>query len=120
MTDTQRYCAECGAPFNRNGRTTRRDACEKCGAELHACINCHHYDATLARSCREPSAVAEETVRDVRRGNLCDWFDHRRGPPSGDDKSSGERARAAFDALFKGAKVEDPGRVQAEELSLGL
>ncbi len=101
MTDRSTWCAACRRPFDLKRRTVRRDECPHCGAELHACVNCRHYDARYVRGCQEPSAVAEEAVRDVDRANFCQWFEHRQGPPVSSG-SGGTEAKAAFDALFGG------------------
>jgi predicted RNA-binding Zn-ribbon protein involved in translation (DUF1610 family) len=102
MTDRETWCAACRRPFDLKRRTVRRDECPHCGAELHACVNCRHFDARYVRGCQEPSAVAEEAVRDTGRANFCQWFDHRRGQPAAGGASPVE-AKAAFDALFGGA-----------------
>jgi hypothetical protein len=106
MTDRATYCAACKRAFDLKRRTVRRDECPHCGAELHACVNCQHFDARYVRGCQEPSAVAEEAVRDTDRANFCQWFDHRRGPLSSGGPSSSD-AKAAFDALFGGTSKTD-------------
>ena len=115
MSDLGRYCSACGTQLELKGRTVRRDECPSCGAELHACVNCQHYDAQARRGCREPNAVAEETVRDATRANLCDWFDHRHGKPVGSAPATPADAQRAFDALFGGPKLENSERSRAEE-----
>ncbi|MFM2153410.1 MAG: hypothetical protein RL199_1845 [Pseudomonadota bacterium] len=113
MTDRATYCAACRRSFDLKRRTVRRDECPHCGAELHACVNCQHFDARYVRGCQEPSAVAEEAVRDTDRANFCQWFDHRRGPPASGGASTSE-AKAAFDALFGGApNASDAGAASA-------
>lgn len=73
-----------------------RDACEKCGADLHVCRNCAHHDPTAHNECREPGA---EFVSDRERANRCEWF--RAGEGGG--PGAGERSRALSDleGLFK-------------------
>ena len=115
MSDLDRYCAQCGGVVQLGRRTVRRDECPHCTAELHACVNCQQYDASLTRGCREPSAVAEEMIRDVTRANLCQWFDHRVGRPSQTTQRSADQAQAAFDALFGGGPVRDADRERAED-----
>ncbi len=102
MNDRATYCAACRRSFDLKRRTVRRDECPHCGAELHACVNCRFFDPRYVRGCQEPSAIAEETVRDTVRANFCQWFEHRRGAPSSGDASSTD-AKAAFDALFGGS-----------------
>ena len=115
MSESGRYCAECGKRVELKGPTRRRDECPACAAELHSCMNCQYYDADRYRGCREPNAVAEESVRDVRRSNLCQWFDHRQGPPTVKGPPGADEAKAAFDTLFGGKKSADPAREAAED-----
>jgi hypothetical protein len=115
MTDRNHYCAACGHQLELQRRAARRDECPRCAAELHACIQCQHYDPRLTRGCREPNAVAEESIRDVRRANLCQWFEHRVGPPPAEERSS-SGAKDAFDALFGGKPApKDPAKEAAED-----
>lgn len=97
---TRHRCHACGALIELSGAPGRRDECERCGAELHVCLNCAHHDATLTRGCRENQA---EPVRDVARSNFCGWFTFRLA--SDDDAAPrpdpAEEARRAFDALFR-------------------
>jgi hypothetical protein len=112
MTDRATYCAACRRAFDLKRRTVRRDECPHCGAELHTCLNCQHFDARYVRGCQEPSAVAEEAVRDTERSNFCQWFDHRRGPPPTGGASTPD-AKAAFDALFGGSGQGEAGGAAA-------
>ena len=116
MTDRNHYCAACGGLVKLGRRVTRRDECPSCSAELHACIQCQHHDPRLSRGCREPNAVSDESIRDVRRANLCDWFEQRTGPVPGDLKPSNVTKADAFDALFGGKPLaKDPAKEAAEE-----
>ncbi len=79
--------------------------CKKCGAALHTCSNCIHFDTSVRWECREweqiPARVAKKTA-----ANDCPRFtpklvsefakDSERGTPG-----SPNDPRAAFDALFK-------------------
>lgn len=116
MVDRQLYCATCRKLIELDKKAGRREECPHCAAEVHACLNCQHYDPRLTRGCREPNAVAEETIRDVRRANYCQWFDHRLGPPIDDGIASSDQAKAAFDTLFGGSKKSaDPEKERAEQ-----
>lgn len=50
---------------------SRREACSRCEAELHCCLNCTFHDPSNYNECREPSA---ERVVDKERSNFCDYF----------------------------------------------
>lgn len=73
-----------------------RDACDRCSADLHVCLNCAHHDPTAYNECRESSA---ERILDRDRANRCDYFRPRTGSALVSDER--ERAKASLEALFK-------------------
>ncbi len=77
-----------------------RDACDRCGADLHVCRNCRHHDPSAYNECREPRA---ERVGDRERANRCDEFAPAEGAAAHSSDGSDGRAdaRSALDALFK-------------------
>ena len=78
----------------------RRDSCMHCGADLHCCKNCRHYDPNIHNQCREQVA---EYIRDREAGNFCTHFDFRDSDaPKVDDAA--EKAKSKLDALFKNLK----------------
>lgn len=91
-------CGKCGAVLDAvGGHVGRRDVCPSCGAELHACIHCRHYDETAAKSCKEPFA---EVPEDKDSANFCDLFQIGEGQK----RASGPTRDAllsAAEALFK-------------------
>ncbi len=108
-------CYGCGATLRIDGPVGRRTTCPECDADLHACINCRHYDASAARECREPHA---EHFVDKEASNACDLFQlgdgasRRRKKGSseardrlaalvGDAPAKEESARDALEALFR-------------------
>jgi hypothetical protein len=105
-------CYRCGAALQFDGPIGRRTSCPECDFDLHACINCRHYDEAAARSCREPHA---EMIVHKEISNACDLFQlgdgasHRRG--------SGRAAKEALHALFgEGAPKEESPRDALEAL----
>ena len=91
-------CAQCNlervvAPGERLGF---RETCEACGADLHSCVHCAHYDPGAYNDCREPSS---EFVSDRERANRCDWF--QPGDRAGGDGAGRDQALSDLDALFK-------------------
>ncbi len=92
-------CFSCGAdiPLASGQRIGFRDPCDACNADLHACRNCAHHDASAYNECREPQT---ERVDDRERANRCEWF-------TPGDQAGGERAaeqdaaRGDLEALFK-------------------
>lgn len=75
----------------------RRDACPRCGADLHACVQCLFYAPGQYNDCREPQA---ERVLDPERSNYCDYFSPTTGT-SVASRPGTDDARAKLDALFK-------------------
>ena len=84
----------CGAHLDLvAGHVGRRDTCAHCGADLHACIQCRHYDETVAKSCKEPFADVPE---DKLTQNFCELFQIGEG---------GVREGASKDALVDAAEA---------------
>lgn len=90
-------CGTCGAKLPIVGNQVgRRDTCPDCGADLHACVQCRHYDPSVASECREPFA---EVPADKESGNFCDFFQIGEGGVSA--RRSRDAAVSAAEALFK-------------------
>ncbi len=99
-------CHACGAPLRIDGPIGRRTTCPECDSDLHACINCKHYDESAAHQCREPHA---EQIVDKQASNACDLFQLGDGA-SRRGGGGAQSARSALAALFGEAprKQEDP------------
>ena len=97
-------CHFCGAPLDPKMRVVRDAECPKCGRDLHACVQCRHYDRHAHNQCREPQA---EWCPDKDKANFCEFFEFRetsaigRAGIGGGPVSDQSRARSAFDSLFK-------------------
>ena len=90
-----RVCHRCGTDIGAVERVGRRDACLKCGSDLHCCLNCRFYALGHHNDCLETQA---ERQVDKRVGNFCEYFSFRigaRGPGA-----AGPDARVKLDALF--------------------
>jgi hypothetical protein len=76
--------------------------CKKCGAALHTCSNCIHFDTSFRWECREvekiPARVAKKTA-----ANDCPMFSPKLVSEFAKDseRDKPNDPRAAFDALFK-------------------
>ncbi|MCA2979693.1 MAG: hypothetical protein INH41_21165 [Myxococcaceae bacterium] len=91
-------CGKCGAKLDIGiAAVGRRDTCPSCGADLHACVQCRHYDENVAKECKEPFA---EVPGDKESGNFCDLFQIGEGMDRG-GKASKSAALSAAEALFK-------------------
>lgn len=74
----------------------RRDECSSCGADLHVCLNCAHYDRGSYNECKETVA---DVVKEKDRSNFCDHF-----TPGSRDGAAGPSKTDLFsaaEALFK-------------------
>jgi hypothetical protein len=90
-------CHNCGQELRFADFPGRRDECEKCGADVHACKNCRHYDRAAYNECREPQA---EVTREKDRANFCDFFSPR-GVGAATAADPKKDLLAAAEALFK-------------------
>jgi len=97
-------CYACGSQLRIDGPVGRRTTCPDCDADLHACVNCRHYDLSAAHQCREPHA---EQIVEKEASNACDLFQLGDGASRRRGKSG---ARSALHALFGEAprEEEDP------------
>jgi hypothetical protein len=90
-------CGHCGERLEIVGNQVgRRDTCPACGAELHACIHCRHYDPSVAKECKEPFA---EVPADKEGANFCEFFQIGEGGAGARTEHASQLAAA--EALFK-------------------
>jgi len=73
-----------------------RDACDRCRADLHICLNCAHHDPTAYNACRESSA---ERILDPDRANRCEYF--RPGEEHSRENDAQSAAMSDLEKLFK-------------------
>ncbi|HLQ66162.1 MAG TPA: hypothetical protein VK123_02910 [Candidatus Limnocylindrales bacterium] len=99
-------CHFCGAALDPKMRVVRDAECPKCGRDLHACVQCRHYDRHAHNQCREPQA---EWVTDRERRNFCDYFSLNPAGGRGAGVPDREKsARSKLDSLFKPAPPDSP------------
>jgi len=96
-------CYFCGNEIDPKMRIVRDSECPSCGRDLHACVQCRHFDRNAHNMCREPQA---EWVTDRDRRNFCEYFSLNPAARGGTRKPSaaGDRAstaRSKLDQLFK-------------------
>ncbi len=74
--------------------------CWKCGADLHTCTHCKHFDASAVGECR---ARAPEYVASKTKANACELFEPKATQEFAEDLGGDtpSDAKSAFDALFK-------------------
>ncbi len=90
-------CAHCRKEISIDKFFTRKSVCQKCGADLHICLNCRFYAETAHNKCREPKA---EFQRSRDRANFCDYFVFA-GGPGGAAAAGKEDALKKLNDLFK-------------------
>jgi hypothetical protein len=91
------FCHACGKANDTGERVGRRDSCRFCGADLHVCLNCRHYDPSAYNECRETQA---DRVLEKDRSNFCDYFAPGEEPAKTPARQA-DPAKAKLDALFK-------------------
>ncbi len=91
-------CARCGHELTVASAWSTDAACPRCGADLHACAQCAHFDTSAPFECQKPIA-ARISPKDAR--NTCPHFEPRTTVERETKSSAPSSARKAFDDLFK-------------------
>ncbi|MGH9379766.1 MAG: hypothetical protein ACRD2Z_04025 [Thermoanaerobaculia bacterium] len=97
-TESVFRCAQCGTQVPLMGPVETDDRCPKCGADLHACTQCRHFDTSARFECRQPIA---QRIAAKAKANTCELFEPRLAQGFASDSERPDDPRAAFDALFK-------------------
>lgn len=87
-------CHFCGGALDPKMRIVKDTVCPHCGRDLHACVQCRHYDRYAHNQCREPNA---EWVTDRERRNFCDYY--ALSPAGGKGAGVPDREKAARSKL---------------------
>ena len=90
-------CATCGKQAVTPGAADTADACGSCGADLHTCTNCRHFDSSAPMECRKP---LQKRVAGKAKNNDCELFEAKVTKEFGSDSGKPADPKAAFDALF--------------------
>lgn len=93
-------CAPCGHQLTVASAWSPEATCARCGAALHACAQCVHFDTSAPYECQRP-VPARISPKDAR--NECALFEPRTTVEreTGSTASGPSSARQAFDDLFK-------------------
>jgi hypothetical protein len=99
-------CAMCGATVPIPENLEFDAQCSKCGAALHSCKNCVHFDPNSRFECTEP---IEKRIPKKDARNECTFFEARTrveketttAVPVKRETGGGDDPRAAFERLFK-------------------
>jgi hypothetical protein len=93
-------CARCGNELTVATAWSPEGACSRCGAELHSCAQCVHFDTSAPFECQQ-TIPARISPKDTR--NACPSFEPRTTVEreTSSQSSAPSSARKAFDDLFK-------------------
>ena len=96
-------CFSCQSKIEVHNKIGFREDCEKCGHDLHSCVQCLYYDPKVYNECKEPSA---DRIVKKERMNYCDCFslkpfDENPLKSKTNTYNSPSEALAAAEALFK-------------------
>lgn len=89
-------CRDCGE-VSTELPPSPEATCRRCGAALHACVNCAYFDPGSRYECRQP---LEERVQSKTKANRCALFSAKLVAELGEGPKKSSDPRAAFDALF--------------------
>ena len=97
-TRTVSRCAQCGVVLNAFVDVAGQ--CPKCGAALHACKQCPHFDPGSRYECRQP--ITERVAKkDLRNTCTCFALSTRVERETSASAVRVDDARRAFENLFK-------------------
>jgi len=90
-------CSRCGTKMS--AAPSALDVCKDCGADLHTCTNCKHFDSSAPKECRQPIGTR---IAAKAKANDCEFFEPKalqEFAPSTPGGSAAD-AKTAFDDLF--------------------
>ena len=91
-------CARCGNELTVAVAWSPDATCTRCGADLHSCAQCAHFDTSAPFECQKPIA-ARVSPKDMR--NTCALLEPRTTVERETTSAGPTSARKAFDDLFK-------------------
>jgi predicted RNA-binding Zn-ribbon protein involved in translation (DUF1610 family) len=91
-------CATCGQQAAAPEADQAEAVCTSCGADLHSCTNCRHFDSSAPLECRKPLSAR---IVGKAKNNDCRLFEAKVTKEFAADSGRPDDPRAAFDALFK-------------------
>jgi ribosomal protein S27E len=91
-------CARCGNELTVAAAWSQDGTCARCGADLHSCAQCVHFDTGAPFECQQP-VPARVSPKDAR--NTCASYEPRTTVERETKSAAPTSARKAFDDLFK-------------------
>jgi len=94
-------CHSCGAVWEEQHDPGRNEACLRCGADMHCCLNCLMYDRMKANQCSSRTA---DPPSDKAATNSCDEFQmaDRKGAAAAPPVDRKKALEEKWEGLFKG------------------
>jgi hypothetical protein len=102
-TESVFRCNACGEKQLSADDIPPEATCRKCGAALHTCSNCLHFDTSARFECRQAEVIPGRIPKKTA-ANPCTVFSPKRVSEFAKDRDTPadpRDPRAAFDALFK-------------------
>ena len=95
-TESLFKCARCGQKLPMDTTVGPEATCNGCGADLHSCTNCRHFDTGARFECRQeiPERIAKKSTR-----NQCELFGPKTVQGFATERGTSD-ARSEFDSLF--------------------
>jgi hypothetical protein len=91
-------CARCGNELTVATAWSAEGTCNRCGADLHTCAQCVHFDTSAPFECQQTVPV-RVSPKDAR--NVCPLYEPRTTVERETKSAAPTSARKAFDDLFK-------------------
>lgn len=91
-------CARCGNELMTASAWSPEGTCPRCGADLHTCAQCVHFDTGAPFECQQ-AVPARVSPKDAR--NTCTFFEPRTTIERETKSTAPSSSRKAFDDLFK-------------------
>jgi hypothetical protein len=92
-----KFCRYCGTEWKDLSQPSPKKECEKCGKDLHICLNCRFYDIYKPNSCQNDT----DPVLDKEKANFCDEFEFKNQSEFKQTKKPASDAKSNFERLFK-------------------
>jgi hypothetical protein len=71
--------------------------CAACGADLHTCSNCRHFEPSATFECRKP---VPQRIPKKTKNNTCELYEPKQVQEVGEGRKTDSDVKSAFDALF--------------------
>ncbi len=90
-------CRRCGREIDLSAPEALAAGCPSCGADLHTCTHCAHFDSGAPLECRQeiPQRIAKKAAN-----NDCELFEVKWTQEFAKETESRSDAAKAFDDLF--------------------